>query len=294
MEHEWLTQRFEENRSHLQAVAYRMLGSLNEADDAVQEVWLRLSRSDTSNVENLSGWLTTVVSRVCLDMLRSRASRRESPLDVQTSDPGVHRAAESNPEQEALLAESVGLALLVVLETLDPAERLALVLHDMFDLPFDEIAKIVGKSPASARQLASRARRRVRGVPTGSRAELARQRKVVEAFLAATRTGDLAALLEVLDPNVVRRADVAARPGSSRELRGAQLVAKAALAGAQRARSMHVALALINGTVGIVATSQRRLTAAAAFIIRNGKIVEIDFMSDPARLRRLDLAVLNN
>lgn len=294
MEHEWLTQRFEENRSHLQAVAYRMLGSLNEADDAVQEVWLRLSRSDTSNVENLSGWLTTVVSRVCLDMLRSRASRREDPLDVQTSDPVVRHVGESNPEQEALLAESVGLALLVVLEMLDPAERLALVLHDMFDIPFDEIARIVGKSPASTRQLASRARRRVRGVPTGSRAELTRQRKVVEAFLAASRAGDLAALLEVLDPNVVRRADVAARPGASREIRGAQLVAKAALAGAQHARSMHVALALINGSVGIVATSQRRLTAAAAFIIRDGKIVEIDFMSDPARLRQLDLAVLNN
>jgi len=294
MEQKWLTERFEENRSHLQAVAYRMLGSLNEADDAVQEVWLRLSRSDTSSVKNLGGWLTTVVSRVCLDMLRSRISRGEDQLDTHTPNPNVSHADGSNPEQEALLAESVGLALLVVLETLAPAERLAFVLHDMFDLPFDEIAKIVGKSPASARQLASRARRRVQGVPTASRADLARQREVVEAFLAATRAGDFAALVEVLDPNVVRRVDVATLPGGTRELRGAQVVAKGALAGAQRARSIQVALALVNGNVGIMATSQRRLSMAVTFTIRRGKIVEIDIIRSPARLRRLNLAVLGD
>ncbi len=294
MEHEWLTERFEENRTHLQAVAYRMLGSLNEADDAVQEVWLRLNRSDTSGIENLKGWLTTVVGRVCLDMLRSRASRREEPFDMHAPEAIGRSADVSNPEQEALLAESVGLALLVVLETLAPAERLAFVLHDMFDLPFDEIGRITGRSPASARQLASRARRRVQGVPTASRADLVRQREVIEAFLAATRAGDFSALLEVLDPDVVRRVDVAAQPGATRTVRGAEIVAKGALAGAQRARSAQVALALVNGNVGIVATSQRRLSMAVTFRMREGKIVEIDLITSPARLSQLDLAVLND
>lgn len=294
MERQWLTERFEENRIHLQAVAYRMLGSLNEADDAVQEVWLRLSRSDTTGIENLRGWMTTVVGRVCLDMLRSRASRQEELWDAHAPETMARPSDVNTPEQEALLAESVGLALLVVLETLAPAERLAFVLHDMFDLPFDEIARITGKSPASARQLASRARRRVQGVPTASRADLARQRAVIETFLAATRAGDFGALLEVLDPDVVRRVDVADRPGVSRELRGAQVVAKGALAGAQRARSTQVALALVNGNVGIVVVSQRRLSMAITFMIREEKIVEIDIITSPGRLHQLNLAVLND
>ena len=217
-EHDWLAERFEENRTHLRAVAYRMLGSLSEADDAVQESWLRLSRSDTSGVENLGGWLTTVVARVCLDMLRSRKSRREEPLDVHVPEPIVSREAGTDPEHEALLADSVGLALLVVLETLAPAERLAFVLHDMFAVPFDEIAPIVGRSPAAARQLASRARRRVQGCGRAlPDADLTRQREVVDAFLAAARGGDFDALLAVLDPDVVLRADRAAVPAGARE-----------------------------------------------------------------------------
>ena len=291
---EWLTERFEENRSHLQAVAYRMLGSLNEADDAVQEAWLRLSRSDTNSIENLRGWLTTVVGRVCLDMLRSRTSRREEPLDAHAPETMASPADVSNPEQEALLAESVGLALLVVLDTLAPAERLAFVLHHMFDLPFNEIARIMGRSPASARQLASRARRRVQGVPAASRADLARQREVIEAFIAATHAGDFGALLEVLDPDVVRRIDVAAKSGASKEVRGAQVVAKGALAGARHAQSSQIALALVNGNVGIVVVSQRRLSMAITFVIREGKIAEIDLITSPARLRQLDLAVFND
>ena len=206
-EHEWLAEQFEANRTHLRAVAYRMLGSLSEADDAVQEAWLRLSRSDTSGVENLGGWLTTVVARVCLDMLRSRKSRREEPLGAHVPDPMVSREDGIDPEHEALLADSVGLALLVVLETLAPAERVAFVLHDMFDLPFDEIAPIVGRSPTAARQLASRARRRVQGAATVPDADLTRQREVVDAFLAASRGGDFDALLALLDPDVVLRAD---------------------------------------------------------------------------------------
>ena len=232
-EHEWLAERFEANRTHLRAVAYRMLGSLSEADDAVQEAWLRLSRSDTSGVENLGGWLTTVVARVCLDMLRSRKSRREEPLDAHVPEPIVSREDGIDPEHEALLADSVGLALLVVLETLAPAERLAFVLHDMFAVPFDEIAPIVGRSPTAARQLASRARRRVQGAATVPDADLTRQREVVDAFLAASRGGDFDALLAVLDPDVVLRADRAAVPaGASREVRGAAAVAEQALLGA--------------------------------------------------------------
>src|SRR5437588_7011022 len=229
-ETDWLAERFEAHRPHLRAVAYRMLGSLAEAEDAVQEVWLRLSRSGTEDVENLGGWMTTIVARVCLNVLRSRQVRREESLDAHVPDPVISRADGVDPEHEALLAESVGLALLVVLETLAPAERLAFVLHDMFAVPFDEIAPMVGRSPTAARQLASRARRRVRGNSTVPNANLTGQRKVVEAFLAAARKGDFDALLAVLDPDVVHRADrVTAPPGGS-ERRGARAVAQGALA----------------------------------------------------------------
>ena len=229
--HDSLTQQFEANRTHLRAVAYRMLGSVSEADDAVQEAWLRLNRTETSSVENLGGWLTTVVARVCLDMLRSRKSRREEALEgPRVPEPIVGPADGVDPEHEALLADSVGLALLVVLETLDPAERLAFVLHDMFAMPFDEIAPIVDRSPAAARQLASRARRRVRGAAPAPDPDLERQREVVDAFLAASREGDFDALLAVLDPDVVLRADGGAvRADLSKEVRGAQEVAEQAL-----------------------------------------------------------------
>lgn len=294
-EGDWLTRRFEENRTHLRAVAYRMLGSLGDADDAVQEAWLRFSRSDTSGVENLGGWLTTVVARVCLDMLRSRKSRREESLGAPVSEPIASREDGIDPEQEAILADSVGLALLVVLETLAPPERLAFVLHDLFAMPFDEIAPIVGRSPVAARQLASRARRRVQGAPTASRADLARQREVVQAFLAATRAGDFGALLEVLDPDVVRRVDAAALPlGASREVRGAQAVAKGALAGAQRARTAKMALALVNGSVGVVVAPRGRLSMAVTFVISGGRIAEIDVITEAARLRQLHLAMLED
>ena len=294
-ESDWLAKRFEQNRTHLRAVAYRMLGSLGEADDAVQEAWLRFSRSDTSGVENLGGWLTTVVARVCLDMLRSRKSRREESLDARASEPIVSREVGIDPEKEAVLADSVGLALLVVLEMLAPDERLAFVLHDMFAMPFDEIAPLVGRSPAAARQLASRARRRVQGARRAPRADLRRQREVVEAFLAAARAGDFDGLLAVLDPDVVRRVDaVALPPGAPRELRGAQAVARGALAGSQRARSAPVALALVNGSVGVVVAPRGRLSTVITFKIRRGKIVEMDVLTDPARLRQLHLAVLED
>ena len=288
-DHDRLAARFEAHRGHLRAVAYRMLGSLSEADDAVQEAWLRLNRSDPSGVENLGGWLTTVVARVCLDMLRARRSRREEPLEARVPGPIVSRRAGTDPEHEALLADAVGLALLVVLETLAPAERLAFVLHDMFAVPFDEIAPIVGRSPTAARQLASRARRRVRGAATGPDADLARQRDVVDAFLAAARGGDFDALLAVLDPDVVLRADRAAVPsGAPREVRGAAAVAKrAALGGARAAQP-----ALVNGAVGVVVAPRGRLLMVLGFTVSRGKIVEIDAIADPERLRRLDLAVL--
>jgi RNA polymerase sigma-70 factor, ECF subfamily len=290
---DWLTRQFEEKRSHLRAVAYRMLGSLGEADDAVQEAWLRFSRADTSGVDNLGGWLTTVVARVCLDMLRSRKSRREEPLGAPESF--VSREDGTSPEEEALLADSVGLALLVVLETLAPAERLAFVLHDMFAMTFDDIAPLVGRSPTAARQLASRARRRVQGARTAANPDLTRQRQVVEAFLAAARAGDFEGLLAVLDPDVVRRVDAAALPpGAPRELRGAQAVAKGALAGTQRARSEPLALALVDGGVGVVVAPRGRLARVITFKIRHGKIVEIDMIVDPARLHQLELAVLND
>jgi len=290
-EHDFLAEQFEENRTHLRAVAYRMLGSLSEAEDAVQEAWLRLSRSDTGGVENLGGWLTTVVGRVCLDMLRSRRSRREEPLGARFPDPIVGRQGGIDPEYEALLSDSVGLALLAVLETLSPAERLAFVLHDMFAVPFDEIATIVDRSPAASRQLASRARRRVRGAVTSPDADLARQREVVDAFLAAARGGDFDALVAVLDPDVVLRADREAVPaGASREVRGAPAVARRAAKGRARAARP----ALVNGAVGVVVAPRGRLLMVLGFTIRGGEIVEIDAIADSARLRKLDLAVLDD
>ncbi len=292
-EHEWLAERFEAHRADLRAVAYRMLGDLSEADDAVQEAWLRLSRSDTRGVENLGRWLTTVVARICLDMLRLRKSRREEPLGVHLPGPIVSRQEGIDPEHEALLADSVGLALLVVLDTLTPAERLAFVLHDMFAVPFEEIASIVGRSPAAARQLASRARRRVQGAAISPDADLARQRKVVNAFLAAARGGDFDALLAVLDPDVMVRADRAAGPpGALREVRGARAVAQQALTFSRRARFAEPAL--VNGAVGIVVAPRGRLFAVMLFTVRRNKIVEIDVLADPARLRQLDLVVLGD
>ncbi len=293
---DWLAQRFEENRTHLRAVAYRMLGSLSEADDAVQETWLRLSRSDTSGIENLKGWLTTVVARVCLNMLRSRRSRSEEPLGephMGVPDPIVSRGDRIDPEHEALVADSVGLALLVVLETLSPAERLAFVLHDVFGVPFGEIAPIVGRSPAAARQLASRARRRVRGAATSADAGLACQREVVDAFLAASREGDFRALLVVLDPDVVLRIDGgAARAGLSREVRGVRAVAEQTLTFSRL--SPFVRPALVNGAAGVVVAPRGWPFAVMGFTLRRGKIVEIDVLADPARLRRLDLALLDD
>src|ERR687890_2516140 len=248
---DWLVQRFEEHRSHLRAVAYRMLGSISEADDAVQEAWLRLSRSDTSGIENLGGWLTTVVGRVCLDMLRSRKSRREEPLGARLPEPILSREDGLDPEREALVADSVGLALLVVLETLSPAERLAFVLHDMFAVPFEEIGPMVGRSPTAARQLASRARRRVRGEAPPPDPDLPRQREVVDAFFAAAREGDFDALVAVLDPDVVLRSDGgAARPDATRVVRGARAVAERALTFARL--SPFVRPALVNGAAGVV------------------------------------------
>src|ERR671916_2063505 len=267
-----------------------MLGSLTEADDAVQEAWLRLSRSDTSDVENLRAWLTTVVSRVCLDMLRSRKARREEPLGPRVPDPIVSAVDSVDPEHEALLADSVGLALFVVLETLSPAERLAFVLHDMFAVPFEQIAPIVDRSPAAARQLASRARRRVHGQAPVPDPDLAEQREVVEAFLAASREGDFGALLAVLDPDVVLRIDGGAvRAGLSREVRGARAVAEQTPTFSRL--SPFVLPALVNGAAGVVVAPRGRPFAVMGFAVRQGKIAEIDVLADPARLRRLDLAV---
>jgi RNA polymerase sigma-70 factor (ECF subfamily) len=296
-EQDWLAQRFEEHRSHLRAVAYRMLGSISEADDAVQEAWLRLSRSETSGVENLGGWLTTVVGRVCLDMLRSRTSRRVvplgEPLGTRVPEPLVSRADGIDPEHEALLADSVGLALLVVLETLTPAERLAFVLHDMFSVPFEEIAPVVGRSPTAARQLASRARRRVQGEAHVPDADLATQREVVDAFLAASRDGDFDTLLAVLDPDVVLRIDGGAlRAGLSREVRGARAVAEQTLTFSRL--SPFVRPALVNGAAGVVVAPRGRPFSVMGFTIRGGKIVEIDILADPARLSRLDVSVFDD
>ncbi|HEX9343781.1 MAG TPA: sigma-70 family RNA polymerase sigma factor [Actinomycetota bacterium] len=297
-QHDWLAERFEADRGHLRAVAYRMLGSLAEADDAVQEAWLRLSRADTSDVQNLSGWLTTVVARVCLNLLRARRARREEPIDVdgQRSVPelAAGRASGADPEQEALLADSVGLALLVVLDTLSPAERLAFVLHDLFAVPFDEIAPILERSPTAARQLASRARRRVHGHDPEALpdADLHRQREVVDAFLAASRHGDFEALLAVLDPDVVLRADrSAAHTATATEIRGAAAVAKGALA--FQGRSRFAQLALVHGAVGVVVAPRGRLFVVLGLTVRRGRITAIDVIADPERLRQLDLAVFD-
>jgi RNA polymerase sigma factor (sigma-70 family) len=291
-EREWLAASFEEHRTRLRAVAYRMLGSLNEADDAVQEAWLRLSRTDASEVENLGGWLTTVVARVSLNMLRSRHSRREEPIGVHVPEPIVDRADGTDPEHEALLADAVGLALLVVLETLSPAERLAFVLHDMFGVPFDEIAPIVDRSPDAARQLASRGRRRVQGETTVPDADLDTQREVVDAFLAAAREGDFEALLDVLDPDVILRADRGAVSiGSSRIVRGAAKVARQASAFSRL--DIDVRPALVNGAVGTVTLREGQPFAIAGFTIRNRRIVEMDVFADPERLSQLDLVILD-
>jgi RNA polymerase sigma-70 factor (ECF subfamily) len=293
---EFLATRFEEKRTHLRAVAYRMLGSLSEADDAVQEAWIRLSRSDTSEVENLGGWLTTVTGRVCLDMLRSRRSRREEFVGTHVPDPIVARidGEAADPEHEVLLADSVGLALLVVLETLPPAERLAFVLHDMFAVPFDEIAPIVGRTPTAARQLASRARRRVQGAATVPDPDLGRQREVVDAFLAAARGGDFEALVAVLDPDVVLRADAGAGLGAavSKVVHGAAAVAGNALMFHRAARQARPAL--VNGAAGLVTVENGRLVGVMGFTIRDGKVVALDILADPVRLARLDLAVLDD
>ena len=288
-EHDWLTEQFEANRSHLRAVAYRMLGSLSEADDAVQESWLHLSRADTSGVKNLGGWLTTVVARVCLDLLRSRKARREESLEASPLEPITSREEGIDPEQEMLLADSVGLALLVVLDTLNPAERLAFVLHDLFDVPFDEIAPIVGRSETATRQLASRARRRVRGGATAEDADLTRQRAVIDAFLAASRNGDFDALLALLDPDVVFRVGAAVSVGAAREVRGAAAVAQQ-FAGRARAAQP----ALVNGAAGLVWAPGGEPRVVFSFTLADGKIAAIDLIADPARLRQLDLTVLSD
>jgi RNA polymerase sigma-70 factor (ECF subfamily) len=292
-EHDWLAERFEEHRTRLRAVAYRMLGSLSEADDAVQEAWLRLNRSDAGDIEHLGAWLTTVVGRVSLNMLRSRRVRREEPLGVQLPEPIVDRADGTDPEHEALLADSVGLALLVVLEMLTPAERLAFVLHDMFAVPFDEIAPIVGRSPEATRQLASRARRRVQGRNAVPDADIDSQREVVDAFLAASRDGDFDALIAVLDPDVVLRADLGPVPaGGSREVRGAAEVAGQALTYSRL--GLFVRPALVNGVAGAVTTRDGEPFSVGAFTVRGGRIAEIDILADPERLRRLDLTILDD
>jgi RNA polymerase sigma factor (sigma-70 family) len=289
-ERDWLAERFEEHRTHLRAVAYRMLGSLSEADDAVQEAWLRLSRTDTNEIENLGGWLTTVVARVSLNMLRSRKLRGEEPIGVRMPEPILDRPDAMDPEHEALLADSVGLALLVVLDTLSPAERLAFVLHDIFAVPFDEIAPIVDRSPEAARQLASRARRRVQGERTSSNVTLDTQRRVVDAFLAAAREGDFEALLEVLDPDVVLRVDLGS--GESREVRGARLVAGQALFYSRT--GLVTRPALVNGAVGAVTTRDGELSAVGGITVRSGKIVELDILADSERLRQLDVTILGD
>jgi RNA polymerase sigma factor (sigma-70 family) len=288
-----LARLFEAHRSQLRAVAYRMLGSVSEADDAVQEAWLRLSRSDAESIRNLEGWLTTVVGRVCLDMLRARKARREEALEAEVVEPIVNTEHVSNPEEEALLADSVGLALLVVLDTLTPAERVAFVLHDVFDAYFDEIASIVGRTPAAARQLASRARRRVRGEDMIDAFELKSQRVVVDAFLAALRAGDFEGLLAVLDPDVVVRLDSAAgAPGAPREVRGAENWARGAVAFSRLAR--FVQPALVNGAVGLVFVAGGRLSRALSLSIVNGRIAEVEITAEPDRLKQLDLAVLDD
>ena len=287
---EWLAEQFEQHRPHLRAVAYRMLGSTGDAEDAVQEGWIRLGRTDVSGVENLRGWLTTVVARVCLDILRTRTSRREDPLDVHVPDPLITRA---DPESDAVVADSVGLALLVVLETLEPPERLAFVLHDVFGMTFDEIAPIVDRSPVAARQLASRARRRVQGQAPATDRDLRQQRRVVEAFLAAAQEGNFERLVAVLDPDIVLRADAGALSGASRLVRGAQAVA------GQAATFSRIGLSnqfvLVNGHVGLVSRrADGRVFSVLGFTIVGSTIVEIDILADPERLGRLDLSAVES
>ena len=292
VENQWLADRFEENRAHLRAVAYRMLGSLAEADDAVQDTWLRLSRARADEVENLGGWLTTVTARVCLNMLRSRRRRRE--VEVCLPDPVVSPDGALQPEEEALLADSVGLALLVVLDTLTPAERLAFVLHDMFDLPFEQIAPAVGRTPAAARQLASRARRRVKGADIQADPDLARQREVVDAFFSAARGGDFDALVAVLDPGVVLRIDAGPRrPAASMAVRGAAEVARQALTGLSTAlRAVDLRPALVNGAAGVVVFGRGRPVTVIGFTVTEGKIAEIDAIADPERIGKIATGVL--
>ncbi|MFF2996762.1 RNA polymerase sigma factor SigJ [Streptomyces sp. NPDC057950] len=285
-----LAERFEEHRGRLRAVAYRMLGSLSEADDAVQETWLKLSRTDAAGIRNLAAWLTTVAGRVCLDILRTRAARREEPMDTYVPDPVVSPLDRVDPEQEALLADSVGLALLVVLETLEPVERLAFVLHDMFAVPFEDIAPVVGRSPAATRQLASRARRRVQGAAPGAEPDLGRQKEVLDAFLAASRAGDFEALVAVLDPDVVLRADSGALVGgaaASKLVRGARTVAGQALMFRRFADSSR--LALVNGAVGVVTAPGGLPLAVMGVTVTDGRIAGMYILSDPERLARLDL-----
>jgi RNA polymerase sigma-70 factor (ECF subfamily) len=293
---ERLAEQFEEHRSHVRAVAYRMLGSVSEAEDAVQEAWIRLSRTDISSVDNLRGWLTTVVSRVCLDMLRTRVSRREDPLDVHVPDPIITRAAsigDEGPERDAMLADSVGLALLVVLEKLEPAERLAFVLHDVFGMAFEEIAPVVDRSVVATRQLASRARRRVQGQAPTSDADLRKQRRVVDAFLAAVQKGDFQALVTILDPAIVLRADGGAAKGMSRLVRGAQAVVAQAATFSKLGLSNQVVL--VNGNVGVVARlPDGRVLSVIGFTIAGGKVVEMDILADPERLSRLDLSAIES
>ncbi|SDP06606.1 RNA polymerase, sigma subunit, ECF family [Streptomyces sp. cf386] len=294
-ETELLADRFEEHRGHLKAAAYRMLGSLAEAEDAVQEAWLKLSRSDAADIENLGGWLTTVVGRVCLDMLRSRTRRHEQPLDdAFVPDPVIRPLSHIDPEQEVLQADSVGLALLVVLEALEPAERIAFVLHDMFAVPFDEIAPIVDRTSAATRQLASRARRRVRGATPSAEPDLGRQRQVLDAFIAASRAGDFEALLAVLDPDVVLRADSGPLVGgaaASKVVRGAKSVAGQAMLFAHLAQ--YTRLVLVNGTIGAVNLPEGKPQSVMGVTIADGRITEMYILADPERLGRLDLTGLD-
>jgi RNA polymerase sigma factor (sigma-70 family) len=293
-EHEFLASQFEQNRSHLRAVAFRMLGSLSEADDAVQEAWLKLSRSDASSIDNLGGWLTTVVSRVCLDMLRARNARREDALDTQAPEPTPRRDTvkpRPDPEQETMLAESVGLALLVVLDALQPSERISFVLHDLFGVSFEEIASILGRAPTAARQLASRARRRIQGAQMASSAEIVAQRKIIDEFLAALRAGDVERLVAVLDPDVVIRTDSIAQPVEGmREVRGARNWAPSAIAAARGARAARPAL--IDGSVGLIVAPGGRLFRVLRFTFANGKIAAFEVIGNPEHLRRLNLGLL--
>jgi RNA polymerase sigma factor (sigma-70 family) len=289
MDHEQLAESFEERRPRLRAVAYRILGSLSEADDAVQEAWLRLSRSDPSTVENLDGWFTTAVARMALNLLRARRAKREAPLEARLPDPIVSPYDRADPERAAMIADSVGLGLLVVLETLAPAERVAFVLHDMFSVPFDEIASITERSPAAARQLASRARRRVQRQAPVPDPDLARQRRVVDAFAAASQEGDFDALLAVLDPDIVLRADGGTlRPDESVVVRGVRAVAERAVTFARLAP--YARPALVNGAAGAVVVLEGRVSAVLAFTVADGRIVEIDILSDPPRLDGLELS----